>query len=243
MNTFLKNRNISKYNEVERHGQILFERGQFRQIYKTIIVIFRLDMKNYMSSLFMVLLFSILVGQEDVDHSVKKIKVGDVAPNWSIKSESGKFEFLKNWTVKKNRQLRNPSIQTDRHVVLFTFFATWCPPCVKQLEPLEIVYQKYKNKKIKFFIIDGTEHHRITWDEAWVKDAPKTRQYFNDNKINIPFLEDTDVTGKKYGIKGIPTIVVVDKFGIIQLIRVGYTKDEEDLVGDLSETIDRLLLD
>ena len=127
----------------------------------------------------MVLLFSILVGQEDVDHSVKKIKVGDVAPNWSIKSESGKFEFLKNWTVKKNRQLRNPSIQTDRHVVLFTFFATWCPPCVKQLEPLEIVYQKYKNKKIKFFIIDGTEHHRITWDEAWVKDAPKTRQYFN----------------------------------------------------------------
>ena len=243
MNTFLKNRNISKYNEVGRHGQILFERGQFRQIYKTIIVIFRLDMKNYMSSLCAVLLFSILVGQEDVDHSVKKIKVGDVAPNWSIKSESGKFEFLKNWTVKKNRQLRNPSIQTDRHVVLFTFFATWCPPCVKQLEPLEIVYQKYKNKKIKFFIIDGTEHHRITWDEAWVKDAPKTRQYFNDNKINIPFLEDTDVTGKKYGIKGIPTIVVVDKFGIIQLIRVGYTKDEEDLVGDLSETIDRLLLD
>ncbi len=51
------------------------------------------------------------------------------------------------------------------------------------------------------------------------------------------------MTGKKYGIKGIPTIVVVDKFGIIQLIRVGYTKDEEDLVGDLSETIDRLLLD
>ena len=147
MNTFLKNRSISKYNEVARHGQILFEGGQFRQIYKTIIVIFRLDMKNYMSSLFMVLLFSILVGQEDVDHSVKKIKVGDVAPNWSIKSESGKFEFLKNWTVKKNRQLRNPSIQTDRHVVLFTFFATWCPPCVKQLEPLEIVYQKYKNKK------------------------------------------------------------------------------------------------
>ncbi len=243
MNTFLKNRNISKYNEVERHGQILFERGQFRQIYKTIIVIFRLDMKNYMSSLCMVLLFSFLGGQEDVDHSVKKLKVGDVAPNWSIKSESGKFEFLKNWTVKKNRQLRNPSIQTDRHVVLFTFFATWCPPCVKQLEPLEMVYQKYKNKKIKFFIIDGTEHHRITWDEAWVKDAPKTRQYFNDNKINIPFLEDTDVTGKKYGIKGIPTIVVVDKFGIIQLIRVGYTKDEEDLVGDLSETIDRLLLD
>ena len=95
---------------------------------------------------------SIISGQ-DSDFSVKKFKVGDVAPNWSLKAESGKFEFLKNWTVKKNRQLRKPSIQPDRHVVLFTVFATWCPPCVKQLQPLEEVYQKYKDDKIKFFII------------------------------------------------------------------------------------------
>ena len=33
------------------------------------------------------------------------------------------------------------------------------------------------------------------------------------------------------------------EFGIIQLIRVGYTKEEEDLVSDLSEIIDKLLLD
>jgi hypothetical protein len=52
---------------------------------------------------------SIISGQ-DSDFSVKKFKVGDVAPNWSLKAESGKFEFLKNWTVKKNRQLRKPSI-------------------------------------------------------------------------------------------------------------------------------------
>ena len=64
-----------------------------------------------------------------------------------------------------------------------------------------------------------------------------------DNKINIPFLESKGVTGKKYGIQGIPTIFVIDKFGIIQLIRVGYTKEEEDLVSDLSEIIDKLLLD
>ena len=71
------------------------------------------------------------------------------------------------------------------------------------------------------------------------------KQFFIDNNINIPFLEDTDVTGKKYGVKGIPTIFVIDKFGIIQLIRVGYTKEEEeeDFVSDLSEIIDKLLSD
>ena len=80
-------------------------------------------MKNYIIHLSIVFSVSIISGQ-DSDFSVKKFKVGDVAPNWSLKAESGKFEFLKNWTVKKNRQLRKPSIQPDRHVVLFTFFAT-----------------------------------------------------------------------------------------------------------------------
>ena len=49
---------------------------------------------------------------------------------------------------------------------------------------------------------------------------------------------------KKLNLKGFHVdYLPVDKFGMIQLIRIGYTKDEEDLVGDLSEIIDKLLLD
>ena len=32
------------------------------------------------------------------------LKVGDLAPNFSLKSINGELEFLHNWTVKKNRQ-------------------------------------------------------------------------------------------------------------------------------------------
>jgi len=188
-------------------------------------------MKNYIIHLSIVFLVSVINGQ-DSDVNVKKLKVGNIAPNWSLKTESGKFEFLKNWTVKKNRQLRKPSIQPDRHVVLFIFFATWCPPCVKQLQPLEEVYQKYKDDKIKFFIIDNTDPN---------SDAPDTKSLLADNKINIPYLEDSWTVGMRYGIKSIPTIFTVDKLGTIQNIRIGYTKEEEDLVGDLSEIIDQLL--
>ena len=52
-------------------------------------------MKNYIIHLSIVFSVSIISGQ-DSDFSVKKFKVGDVAPNWSLKAESGKFEFLKN---------------------------------------------------------------------------------------------------------------------------------------------------
>ena len=81
------------------------------------------------------------------------LKVGDLAHNFSLKSINGELEFLHNWTVKKNRQLRKPAKQPNKHVVVVTFFGTWCPPCVKQLNPLEKVYQKFKDDNVKFFII------------------------------------------------------------------------------------------
>jgi len=84
----------------------------------------------------------------------------------------------------------------------------------------------------KFFIIDNTDPN---------SDAPDTKSLLADNKINIPYLEDSWKVGIKYGIKSIPTIFTVDKFGTIQNIRIGYTKEEEDLVGDLSEIINQLL--
>ena len=180
------------------------------------------------------LLFIGLTWGQGVDHNVKKIKEGDIAPNWSLRSESGSFEFLKNWTVKNNRKLRKPSIQPDRHVVLFTFFAAWCPPCVEQLQPLEEVFQKYKDEKIKFFIIDETDH---------TGNAGVTKSLLANNKINIPYLEDNWKVSRRYGIKGIPTIFIVDKYGIIQNIRVGFSKEDQNLAAELSDIIDQLLIE
>ena len=111
------------------------------------------------------------------------------------------------------------------------FFATWCPPCVDQLLPLEKVYQKYKDRKVKFFIIDETDPN---------SDSPDTRTMLSEKNINIPFLRDNWTLGRKYGIRAIPTIFVVDKYGVIQNIRVAYN-DEEDFVGELSITIDLIL--
>ena len=187
-------------------------------------------MKKYLSYFIFIIIVSPIISQ-DSDVSVKNLKVGDIAPDWSLRTEFNKYEFLKNWTVKKNRQLRKPSVQPDRHVVIFVFFATWCPPCVDQLLPLEKVYQKYKDRKVKFFIIDETDPN---------SDSPDTRTMFSEKNINIPFLRDNWTLGRKYGIRAIPTIFTVDKYGVIQNIRVAYN-DEEDFVGELSKIIDSIL--
>ena len=81
------------------------------------------------------------------------LKAGDIAPSWAIMAGPGKFEFLKNWTEEKGKRLRKPMSQPDRHVVVMSFFATWCKPCMKELPHLQNLYDKYEEQKIKFFLM------------------------------------------------------------------------------------------
>ena len=57
-------------------------------------------MKKLLLIIIIIFTSSEIKSQTD-EHSVEKLKEGDIAPNWSLKSESGDFEFLQNWTVKK----------------------------------------------------------------------------------------------------------------------------------------------
>ena len=114
-------------------------------------------------SLLLITLFnlSFASGQNSESDSLEQASreqwIGNTAPIWSLKSEYGHYEFLQNWAAPKNKQLRKPSIQLERHLVVLIFYGSWCPPCVAQLNPLEEVYQKYKNKNVKFFIIDDQD--------------------------------------------------------------------------------------
>ena len=166
------------------------------------------------------------------------LKIGDIAPSWALMSAPGKFEFLKNWTDEKGKKLRKPMTQPDRYVVLLSFFATWCEPCMKELPHLENLYQKYKDEKIKFFLIDITEATRTV---KGLEDSPKAGPFLLNKGITMPILYDSrGIAKERYGAKTLPRLYVVDKYRTIQLAKTGFDADE-DFEGELAAVIDRLL--
>lgn len=195
--------------------------------------------------LLVILIFStIVLGQEsevavvpDDTTTDPGLKIGDIAPSWALMSGPGKFEFLKNWTEVKGTRLRKPVTQPDRHVVVLSFFATWCKPCMKELPHLENLYQKYKDEKIKFFLIDITEATRTV---KGLEDSPKAGPFLANKGITIPILFDSrGVAKERYGAKTLPRLFVVDKYRTIQLAKTGFD-EHEDFEGELSAIIDRL---
>ncbi|MDT8400990.1 MAG: TlpA disulfide reductase family protein [Bacteroidales bacterium] len=102
-------------------------------------------------------------------------------------------------------------------VIWINFFATWCPPCKKELPVLEKnVMEKYRDKPDFVLVVLGREH---TMDEM--------KEYAVSTKLKLPFAPDE---GREifsmYATQSIPRNVIIGKDGKIAVQSIGYTEAE-----------------
>ena len=97
----------------------------------------------------------------------------------------------KTWTLKEQRG----------KVVLLNFWATWCPPCRKEMPDLETLYRQFKDRGLVILAVSD-------------EDAGKVRPFIAEQKVTYPILLDP---GRKvnelFQIEGIPKTFVYDRNG------------------------------
>ncbi len=87
-------------------------------------------------------------------------------------------------------------------VVLVNFWATWCPPCQKEMPDLEALYHQYKDQG--FVILAFSE------DDETNKVAP----FLAERKITYPILLDPgQKMGNQFEVNGIPKSFLYDREG------------------------------
>ena len=108
-------------------------------------------------------------------------------------------------------------------VVLVDFWATWCGPCRKAMPKVKALYEKLREKQ---FDVVG-----VSLD----KDLDALGDYIAENQIAWVNLsgDETQELAKKYNVKGIPTMMLVDGEG--KIVAVSHNIDE------LTRHIDKLL--
>lgn len=86
-------------------------------------------------------------------------------------------------------------------VVLVNFWATWCPPCRKEMPDLQALYDKYKDQGFVVLSISDEE-------------AAKVQPFITERKISYPVLLDP---GRKvndlFQVEGIPKSFVYNREG------------------------------
>jgi peroxiredoxin len=86
-------------------------------------------------------------------------------------------------------------------VVLVNFWATWCPPCRKEMPDLDALYRRFKNQGFVILAISD-------------EDAAKVKTFLAESGVTYPILRDP---GRKvnelFQIEGIPKSFVYDRGG------------------------------
>ncbi len=117
-------------------------------------------------------------------------------------------------------------------LVVINFWATWCPPCRREMPSLERLSQRLGGRGLDILAVDvGEDADTIFAFSGQLEPAP-----------NFPILLDLDSTAmQRWQVKGLPTTFVVDPDGRIVLRAVGGREfDHPAAIEQLSAFLPRL---
>jgi thiol-disulfide isomerase/thioredoxin len=156
----------------------------------------------------------------------KTLEVGAEAPTFSLPTLDQKYIYLRDYC---GAELRKPWKNKIKHVVVLSFFATWCKPCLEEIPHLEKIQERFKNQPVKFYLINvGEERERIN-------------EFLKKREINLTILLDRyKKTAEKYGALILPRLIVVDKEGLVKKKQTGF-KDGDEFEKELRTLIEDLL--
>ncbi|WP_099463139.1 MULTISPECIES: TlpA family protein disulfide reductase [Parabacteroides] len=142
------------------------------------------------------------------------VKVGDSMPAFTIISDDG---------------TKLPSSSLKGKVILVNFFATWCPPCQKELAEIQkTLWPEYKdNDKFKLLVI-GREH------------TDADLQKYNEKKgFDFPLYPDKNrAIFSAFANSLIPRSYLIGKNGKVIYATSGYTEEEfSELMEKINEAL------
>jgi thiol-disulfide isomerase/thioredoxin len=136
------------------------------------------------------------------------LKAGEVAPEWTVTE----------WTDGKTRKLSD----FRGKVVVLDFWGVWCSPCINSIPAMKRLEEKYRDKDVVFIGM-----HTAGTDMSQIKRLLEFKEWNLLTGIEAGTDQTDSVTATRYGVRGYPTIAIVDRKG-----RISTNTSDDDAIGD-----------
>ena len=111
-------------------------------------------------------------------------------------------------------------------VVLVNFWATWCMPCVREMPSLERLYRERRDRGFLVLAVNVAEPKR------------RLQAYVERQGLSFPVLLDPDSRAfHAWGVKAIPTSLLVDTAGRVRYRGLGELGWDDDAVRGLIDAL------
>lgn len=135
--------------------------------------------------------------------SVSYYQIGDKIEDFTITTYDG-------------REVSLYKVLEEKDMVLLNLWATWCGPCGMEFPVMQEVYEQYQDKvEIIAISVEPTDTDEIL------------TEYAQEKGMTFCVAKDSVGIGARFFYEGIPTSIVVDRFGTICLIDEGAMTDTE----------------
>jgi thiol-disulfide isomerase/thioredoxin len=130
-------------------------------------------------------------------------------------------------------------------IVLIDFWATWCPPCRKELPEIQKLIEHFDRENPADVVVIALSLDRRPSDLAGVRSLverslSEQKLALSGGRVGQIALDPTGALGEAFDVSAIPTVVLLDRQGVIRLYHVGYDP-EADIRATLTREITSLL--
>lgn len=171
----------------------------------------------------LVIILAAAVNQTAWAKKGERLKIGDEFPMFFLKHINGNNFFL-------NEYVGGKAIHPCKGVI-FSFCASYCKPCKKEIPELDKLRDKYGSKGLEIFLVNSGEDRELAL--GLIKEV----------NTKIPVLLDRYlVVLNMIGQPGIPHTVLIDKACVVRFINTGFAEDNsEAILKELEHAVEDVL--
>jgi len=155
-------------------------------------------------TLLSILVFSLPLFSQDESVGIRK------GPNFKVENLDGDIVEL--------------NAEVGEGPILLSFWATWCKPCIEELNEYKKIYEEYKDKGFKMFAISTDDERTVA----------KVKPFVKSKDFKFPVLLDTNSdVARLYYAQSVPYSVILNKKGMIIYSHLGYMRGDEVKVKEI----------
>jgi thiol-disulfide isomerase/thioredoxin len=127
------------------------------------------------------------------------------------------------------------SANVSGKVLLIDFWASWCGPCLAASPVLQALHEEYSERGLMVIGANTSERD----GEGNITNSPKTaRSYARKHNYTYTFTYGSDAFKDVCLVRGLPTMLIVDRDGTVRDVIVGFS---QDLKNKIAEKLNPLL--
>jgi Cytochrome c biogenesis protein len=151
---------------------------------------------------------------EDIDKASPTASAEDTDKNASSSGKASKTVLAIDFTLTDQYGNKHTLSDYKGKVVFLNFWATWCPPCNKELPDIEDLYQEYSQNQDEVVFIGVTNPKSDAYPNNQDEKKSDIISFLEEKKYTFPTVfDETGELLNSYSISAFPTTFIIDKKG------------------------------